>query len=110
MQLSVRAFLPLMLIAAVISASIFSPALAREPVPVQERAFVDPYFADPGEDPHLSILEEPASPTSGGNDTSAACERGDGGAGNDRRYRRIRSAKFDIFLFSIYNTLGLFLF
>jgi hypothetical protein len=60
MKYYMRSLLLLLLAAASIAAAVPDSALARNPIPAKERVVVNPSYADPGEDPHLSILVEPA--------------------------------------------------
>jgi hypothetical protein len=106
MRTSVRLLLLLLLIAAAICISEPYPALARNPVPVKE-CQINPSCADPGEDPHLSILVEPA-PGSNGKSGSSGEELLR--PGETVVIRKIPLNKFELFIFSVYTSIDKILF
>ena len=110
MKFFLFSMLPLLLISVVICVSASSPAVARNPIPVKEQAVINPSCADPGEDPHLSILVEPGTVNS--EDGGAS-----GGnlvvAGHKQAVITDHMAltyKFGLFIYSFYNNIDKIIF
>lgn len=110
MKFFLFSMLPLLLISAVICISASSPAVARNPIPVEQQTVINPSCADPGEDPHLSILVEPGP---------ASCEDGGASGGNlaaaGQKQAVIRdhialTYKFGLFIYSFYSNIDKILF
>ncbi|MFO7915466.1 MAG: hypothetical protein R6U43_07220 [Candidatus Krumholzibacteriales bacterium] len=110
MKFFVCYMLPLMLIAAVICISASSPAVARNPVPAKQYAIINPSCADPGEDPHLSILVEPVPDSSENSGASGSNWTGSGREKPVIDNRVALTYKFELFIYSFYNNIDKILF
>ena len=110
MKLLVYSILPLLLITAAICISASSPAVARDPVPAKKLATINPSYADPGEDPHLSILVEPVPACSEESGASGGSLTGGGQVETIKIDRIDLTYKFGLFIYSFYRNIDKIIF